>query len=173
MSDRTYTQGFKIQPREISQGEFVQMVREIEQDPVFVAEEVKLAPEPICEGGIVFVSWKGKQVPMYKTIRLPHIYEWPRITAPWTEEDQKMILLKEQFKELSQQKTFEHTFLKAFCGAPGWTAKELNVVARVFKNHGFKVSGLKAVGAVLRREEERYPQSFLSKQTRRKYKKKE
>lgn len=157
----TCTYGFKIKPRKFKRGELVQMMREIEQDPVFLNNEVKLKFDTVCEGGIQFTSWKGKTDEMYKSFRFPcFIYDWDDDDDPdlWTEDDEIIIPYRSSSKHIPTSQA--SVFIKAFDGAPVWTAEELTVFAQTFNRHSFIVTHLINACAKLRRNEKIIQRTF-------------
>jgi hypothetical protein len=98
---------------------------------------VTVRPEPITEGGLLYVNWPGKTEEMYKSIRLGSTC-YPRINP---ENDQT-------FNELRSERGDEvvlrwdwngfgkSLFLKAFKGAPCFTRDELTVIRDVFERNG-------------------------------------
>lgn len=152
----TYCAGFELERKKhaFSKKNYMALLEKITTDLNNYYEEnevqhrghkikIKAIPEPICEGGIRFNFFNQPADKVwYKSMRHNFAnekytrYKWPFI---WPDTAEKWI--NDQGLLLSGDYTWKScTILKAFNGAPAWTAQELAILKAAFELHGFQVS---------------------------------
>lgn len=123
----------------------------------------RFVPEPITEGGIVMVDWRGREMApdsAYKTVRTGHDRthgNWPWIVpgteASWRAQPAAVIFSStrdEAHREYDDSTPELALFFKAFHGAPCWTREELEIIRGCFHSLGFATKGRIPRASVLR-----------------------
>lgn len=142
---RTYASGFKFTTTiPVTKREYISMCEEISEglNKLYNDEalRVKIVPEPITEGGMLF-TWVNAAADDtgYKTMRHAVMTDrgrrcWEHIGATtyetWKVSDDSDILFPARVSCLP--------CLKTFCGAPAWTLDELCIFKTVFEKYGMK-----------------------------------
>ncbi len=132
----TYTSGYKLRiTTPITKGTIINLCRRLKEE--FTTEyggHWQFQPEPISEGGIIFILDKG-----YKSMRI-YLDDWPHVPdnvmKKWPKEANDIIESDDgkPIKEIS-------TFLKSFHGADPWTLDELKIFERCLSEIGLVRKG--------------------------------
>ena len=139
--------------KEITYSDFIEFCNKLSAifNTLYNSTEYKFGPEPITEGGILWINWPGKTDNQYKTMRLhgrnDSIEKWPWIKGDehntWKNNNTiLMIKSTKANKYLNVGTTMQghsSTFLKAFQGAPSWTLEELQLFSIVMGTIGITI----------------------------------
>jgi hypothetical protein len=156
----TYTGGFYLKfKKDISKKEYIQLCKKISSklNELYNLEDnsIKILPEAITEGGMVFEKGTNQHNKGYKTMRhsFTHLKQsnrnnskWPWITKKtyeeWNNSDDILIFSPTECS----------TYLKAFGEAPAWTLKELEIFKECFEEYDVKVSKIPKAKDLIHKE---------------------
>lgn len=144
----TYCGGFKLNFKEnITKKQYIELCQKISNKLNNLYElpidTIKILPEAVTEGGMVFQKGNSQYNIGYKTMR--HSFtelkqsnrknlHWPRIDDStcdeWVTSDEILIFAASEC----------NTFLKAFKDASAWTLKELEIFKECFEEYEVKVT---------------------------------
>jgi hypothetical protein len=156
----TYTGGFYLKfKKDISKKEYIELCKKIsfKLNELYNLNDnsIKILPEAVTEGGMVFEKGNNEYNKGYKTMRHSFSYlrqsnrknsKWEWITEKtyeiWNESEETLIFAPSECS----------TYLKAFGEAPAWTLKELQIFKTCFEEYDVKVTKMPKAKDLIHKE---------------------